>query len=223
MKRSRINAAIRNAEAMIAEHGWAMPDFARWSPETRAENAERSAWLSERQIGWDVTDFGLGRFEARGLVLFCVRNGLHGIAGERPYAEKLLFVGVDQETPFHAHKMKLEDIIVRGGGTLCVEFTSEGAVEPVTGEAVPDEIRIDGEVFPAFGRVHRLRAGQGITIPRGLQHRFWGEEAPVFVAEVSECNDDRGDNFFLEPIGRFSQIEEDEPPYRLLWNEGDGT
>ncbi|WP_424934035.1 D-lyxose/D-mannose family sugar isomerase [Amaricoccus macauensis] len=219
MKRSQINAAIREAEMQLAEHGWAMPDFASWTPEDHKAHSARSAWLSERQIGWDVTDFGSGRFETRGLVLFCVRNGLFGIEGERPYAEKLLFVGVDQETPFHAHKMKLEDIIVRGGGTLCVEFTAEGAVPPLSGEPVARTIRIDGEVFPAHGCVHRLKAGQAITIPRGLQHRFWGEGAAVFVAEVSQCNDDRSDNFFLEPLGRFTAIEEDELPHRLLWNE----
>ena len=219
MKRSEINAALRAAEDTCAAHGWALPDFARWTAEDHAANAGRSAWLAERQIGWDVTDFGSGDFARRGLVLFCARNGIYGAEGERPYAEKLLFVGVDQETPFHAHRMKLEDIIVRGGGTLCVEFTAEGAVEPLSGEPVAETVRIDGAEHPALGQVHRLTAGQGITIPRGLQHRFWGEGAPVFVAEVSQCNDDRGDNFFLEPLGRFSAIEEDAPPYRLLWNE----
>ncbi|KPP86325.1 MAG: hypothetical protein HLUCCA08_12800 [Rhodobacteraceae bacterium HLUCCA08] len=219
MKRSQINAALRAAEATCAAHGWALPDFARWAPGDHAANAERSAWLAARQIGWDVTDFGSGDFASRGLTLFCARNGLYGQPGERPYAEKLLFVGVDQETPFHAHKMKLEDIMVRGGGTLCVEFTPEGAVTPLSGEAVAETVWIDGAEFPAFGQVHRLTAGQAITIPRGLQHRFWGEGAPVFVAEVSQCNDDRGDNFFLEPLGRFSAVDEDEDPYRLLWNE----
>ena len=220
MKRSEINAALRDAEALLAEHRWAMPDFASWSAADHAAHPERSRWLAERQIGWDVTDFGLGDFARRGLVLFCVRNGIDGIAAERPYAEKLLFVGVGQETPFHAHRKKLEDIIVRGGGTLCVAFTPEGAVEPASGEPVADTVRIDGAEVPAHGTVHRLRAGQSITIPRGLQHSFWGEEAPVFVAEVSQCNDDKGDNFFLEGLGRFSEIEEDAPPHRLLWNEG---
>jgi D-lyxose ketol-isomerase len=219
MKRSEINAAIRGAERVLAEHRWAMPDFAAWTPADHAANPERHRWLSERQIGWDVTDFGLGDFARRGLVLFCIRNGIAGRPGERPYAEKLLFVGDGQVTPFHAHKMKLEDIIVRGGGTLCVEFSEEGTVTPANGEPVSDVAMIDGAEVPAHGTVHRLRAGQSITIPRGLQHSFWGEDGPVFVAEVSQCNDDKNDNFFLEPIGRFSTIEEDEPAYRLLWNE----
>jgi D-lyxose ketol-isomerase len=219
MKRSEINEAVRAAERVLADHSWAMPDFAAWAPADHAANPARHHWLSERQIGWDVTDFGLGDFARRGLVLFCVRNGIDGHPGERPYAEKLLFVGVDQVTPFHAHKTKLEDIIVRGGGMLCVAFTEEGAVTPASGEPVSNVAMIDGAEVPAQGTVHKLRAGQSITIPRGLQHSFWGEDAPVFVAEVSQCNDDKNDNFFLEPIGRFSQIEEDEPAYRLLWNE----
>jgi len=219
MKRSDVNAAIAAAEAQLAAHGWAMPDFARWTPAEHAANPVRSGWLAARQIGWDVTDFGLGDFARRGLVLFCVRNGLAGVPGERPYAEKLLFVGVEQVTPFHAHRMKLEDIMVRGGGTLCVAFTGEGAITPADGVPPGGVAMIDGAPVPAAGQVHRLRAGQSITIPRGLQHSFWGEGAPVFAAEVSQCNDDRGDNFFLEPLGRFSEIDEDAPPDRLLWNE----
>ena len=45
-----------------------------------------------------------------------------GVAEEKPYAEKLLVVGEKQETPFHFHKVKMEDIIVRGGGNLIIEF-----------------------------------------------------------------------------------------------------
>ncbi len=32
------------------------------------------------------------------------------------------------------------------------------------------------------------------------------------MGEVSKVNDDRIDNRFLEPIGRFAEIEEDEKP-----------
>lgn len=214
MKRSQINQSLKAAETMLAEYRWALPAWAYWTLADHNEYAAHSAWLRERQLGWDVTDFGSGDFEKRGLGLFCVRNGTQG-PNERPYAEKLLFVGVDQETPYHAHKQKLEDIMVRGGGTLCIEFTEQGAVLDVDAT----NVRIDGAEFPLYGQVHRLKAGQSITVPRGVQHRFWGEGAPVFAAEVSQCNDDLTDNYFLEPLGRFSEIQEDEPAYRLLWNE----
>ena len=34
--------------------------------------------------------------------------------------------------------------------------------------------------------------------------------------EVSQCNDDAADNRFYSKVGRFPQIEEDEPPLYLL-------
>jgi len=214
VNRSLINQALKAAEAMLVDYRWSLPNWSAWSIAEHRANSEHSAWLRTRQLGWDVTDFGSGLFEQCGLTLFCIRNGIAG-PDERTYAEKLLFVGVGQETPFHAHKQKLEDIIVRGGGTLCVEFNVEGAVlntEETT-------VRIDGAEAPLYGQVHRLTAGQSITIPRGVQHRFWGEHEPVFAGEVSQCNDDLSDNYFLVPTGRFSEITEDEPAYRVLWNE----
>lgn len=33
------------------------------------------------------------------------------------------------------------------------------------------------------------------------------------------CNDDENDNCFYEQMGRFPEIEEDEPPYRYLCTE----
>ena len=50
----------------------------------------------------------------------------------------------------------------------------------------------------------------------GDWHAFWGEGGDVLIGEVSTVNDDNTDNVFREAIGRFSQIEEDEPPRHLL-------
>ncbi|AEF53128.1 D-lyxose/D-mannose family sugar isomerase [Marinomonas posidonica] len=215
MKRSQINLALRQAEMMLNRYSWALPNWGKWSMLDHSKHPIQSRWLRERQLGWDVTDFGSGDFLKRGLTLFCIRNGKPNVVGERPYAEKVMFVGINQETPFHAHKNKLEDIIVRGGGTLCVEFSRDGAVL----DSGTDMVYIDGKAEVLFGKVHRLVAGQSITIPKGIQHRFWGEREVVFAAEVSQCNDDITDNHFLEKMGRFSEIEEDEAPYFPLWNE----
>ncbi|EIM71830.1 hypothetical protein A33O_22584 [Nitratireductor aquibiodomus RA22] len=38
----------------------------------------------------------------------------------------------------------------------------------------------------------------------------------MLIGEVSTVNDDVTDNIFADPIARFSEIEEDEDPYRLL-------
>ena len=68
---------------------------------------------------------------------------------------------------------------------------------------------------PAGGTV-MLHPGESITLPTRLYHTFWGTENRVLVGEVSMVNDDNADNRFYEPIGRFPQIEEDEPPLYLL-------
>ena len=52
-------------------------------------------------------------------------------------------------------------------------------------------------------------------------HRFYGEAGTgtVLAGEVSQVNDDLTDNYFIDPVGRFAQIEEDEPPLHPLWSE----
>ena len=73
----------------------------------------------------------------------------------------------------------------------------------------------------APGEPLRLEPGQSVTITRNLWHRFYGEagKGTVFVGEVSQVNDDLTDNYFLEQLGRFAAIDEDEPKLFPLWNE----
>ena len=58
----------------------------------------------------------------------------------------------------------------------------------------------------------------------GIEHALLPEQGVVtagdcIIGEVSKVNDDHTDNFFLDPIARFADIEEDEPPIHLLCNE----
>ena len=43
----------------------------------------------------------------------------------------------------------------------------------------------------------------------------------VLIGEVAKVNDDANDNCFLDPVGRFPEIEEDEPPLQLLVGDYD--
>ena len=67
----------------------------------------------------------------------------------------------------------------------------------------------------------RLQPGESITLYPGVYHSFWGEEGcgKILVGEVSKVNDDRTDNHFLEKTGRFPEIEEDEAPLYLLYQD----
>lgn len=216
MKRSDINATITRFQAVLEDFRWALPEWAMWTPEDYAAHPDIAHWLYDHQMGWDVTDFGGGDFATRGLALFCARNGIQSDEDGVPYAEKLLLVGEGQETPMHTHKVKLEDIINRGGGDLMIEFRWPD------GDNRKIEVRCDGIPY-TLDRDEPLTLvpGQSVTIPRGLYHRFYGApgKGEVFVGEVSQVNDDGGDNYFWDPVGRFSQIEEDEAPIHPLWNE----
>jgi len=113
----------------------------------------------------------------------------------------------------------MEDIIVRGGGNLIIEFhnNANGALADT-----PVNVMVDAtERMLAPGEPLRLRPGESVTITRELWHRFYGEpgSGTVFAGEVSQVNDDFADNYFFEKLGRFAGIEEDEPKLYPLWNE----
>lgn len=225
MKRSEINAHIARAEADFARAGLALPAFAAWTPADWAAAGSAVDALRAAGCGWDVTDFGSGDFARRGLLLFTARNGLFGGGGvgNRPYAEKMMIARRDQITPMHRHVEKIEDIICRAaldpGAALAIklfETKPDGTID----HERPVEARLDGVVRTvAPGTVVLLKPGESVTLLPGHYHAFWGEGGDVAIGEVSSVNDDTSDNYFAEPIPRFSTIEEDEPVYRPLVNE----
>jgi hypothetical protein len=220
MRRSEINEMLRDAAGMMTKHGFALPPWAHYSLAEWHARPDVARHCVARQIGWDVTDFGSGRFAERGLLLLCLRNGRPGAAADRSYAEKIMVVREGQETPWHHHRVKMEDIIVRGGGNLVIEFayrSREDAHDPRDVTVMVDETA----VTIAAATPLSLRPGSSVTLPQGLDHRFYGQagHGPVLVGEVSVVNDDLTDNYFLDDIGRFAALEEDEPPLYPLWSD----
>lgn len=219
MKRSQINAIMEEVDGFIREHRFHLPPFAYWTPEDWSQKGSEVAEIVENRLGWDITDFGLGHYEQTGLFLFTIRNGnpenwktLRG----KLYAEKLLVVGVDQVTPFHFHWSKMEDIINRGGGKLAIQVYNATPDEQLDLEG-DVQLSIDG-VWRTFraGEVVTLSVGESVSLSQYCYHKFWGEGSRVLVGEVSMVNDDSTDNRFLEPVGRFPEIEEDAQPLHLL-------
>ena len=230
MKRSRINAIMADAADLIARHGFALPPFAHWSPEEFRARRDEARHVIDARCGWDITDYGAGRFDEMGLFLFTLRNGrLDDLrrGGGMCYAEKLLISRERQLSPMHTHVLKAEDIINRGGGTLVVELYGSGA-DGGFDETSGGTVMLDGIARDyAPGERLRLAPGESVTLMPGDWHAFWGEPTEagaaeagaagdVLIGEVSTVNDDETDNIFREPIGRFAEIEEDEPPTHLL-------
>ena len=221
MKRSIINALIRDTQVLLKEHRFLLPPFAFWNPEDWSGKGLESAEIVKRRLGWDVTDFGLGDFEHQGLTIFTLRNGtLEDLKMGRGklYAEKVLIVDADQVTPFHFHWTKTEDIINRGGGDLIVRLYNSDHNENLDNDDVL--VCTDGtqRTVEAGGTV-RLRPGESITLNPRVYHTFWALESRVVAGEVSTVNDDYIDNRFLEPLGRFPEVEEDVEPDFLLVND----
>ncbi|MBZ0302049.1 MAG: D-lyxose/D-mannose family sugar isomerase [Anaerolineae bacterium] len=219
MKRSEVNTIIREADAFVKSFQFHLPPFAYWTPEDWRKKGPEAKEIADHKLGWDVTDMGQGRYHELGLTLFTIRNGapenLKSGRG-KTYAEKLLIVGVNQITPFHFHWQKTEDIINRGGGKLRIQLYNSTPDEKLE-EGSEVTVSLDGVVhtLPA-GSIVTLLPGESITLPTGLYHKFWAEEERVLCGEVSTVNDDLTDNCFLDALGRFSDIEEDEPPLYLL-------
>jgi D-lyxose ketol-isomerase len=223
VKRSDINRIMGEADEMIRSFGFVLPPFAYWTPsEFKARNDARR--IVDARMGWDITDYGRGEFDRMGLFLFTLRNGsLADLERGRGmvYAEKLLISRQDQLSPMHTHVIKSEDIINRGGATLAVKLygsDNDGGFARDRGGAV----RCDGIDRPfAPGEILKLAPGESVTLMPGDWHAFWGEGGDVLIGEVSTVNDDVTDNVFVEPIGRFAEIEEDEAPMHLLVSDYD--
>ena len=203
MKRSEINAILRDADAFLKQHQFYLPPFAYWTPEEWGAKDAEVGEIVDRRLGWDITDFGQGDYARMGLFVFTLRNGNaeslktgHG----KLYAEKILVVGIDQVTPMHFHWIKMEDIINRGGGKLVVQLYN----------ATEDEGLADSDVTVSIDGVSRtVAAGGTVTLSPARASRCrsaattssGARRARVLVGEVSLVNDDNTDNRFYEPVG----------------------
>lgn len=224
VKRSEINAVMKETLRFCGEMRFALPPFVHWSPADWAEKGPECNEIRDNQLGWDITDFGSGDFARTGLVMITIRNGnLTNPKYVKPYAEKLLVTLEGQVTPMHYHYQKCEDIINRGGGNLLLRLYNKTPDDGLDSADVT--VSIDGvkHTIPA-GEVLRLRPGESICMVSGLYHTFWGEPGTgtVLIGEVSKVNDDTVDNHFHDAVGRFPAIEEDAPPLHLLYTEYPG-
>jgi D-lyxose ketol-isomerase len=228
MKRSEINMRIKAMERMTEKTGFRLPPFLHWTPEEWKTKGHEYDEIRDNLLGWDVTDYGQGDYERLGLALITLRNGnTRNAKYRKTYAEKLLYVLDGQLSPMHYHWNKMEDIINRGGGNLLIRvYNADPGDKRKPDTAGSVEVEMDGRRFHvSAGTRVRVAPGESITLYPYEFHDIAAEPGTgeVLLGEVSMCNDDETDNYFLEDLGRFPSIEEDEPPYRLLCTEYPGA
>jgi len=216
MKRSEINKIIQDSIKFMDSFHWKLPEWAHWGIYEWRKNQGDCEQIFNHSLGWDITDFGSGDFSRRGLFLFTMRNGLFGKTG-KSYAEKIMIVREMQETPFHFHRNKMEDIINRGGGNLVFQLYKSDGEEDFSNDLI-DLYLDDRKISIRGGDYISLKPGQSLCLQPYVYHRFFAQDGmgDVLTGEVSQVNDDIRDNRFYESIGRFPVLSEDEEPFRYL-------
>ncbi|WP_320170542.1 D-lyxose/D-mannose family sugar isomerase [Maridesulfovibrio sp.] len=215
MKRSEINALIIEAKEFYARHGFNLPKWAFWGPDDWKGKGDSE--VVRNLLGWDLTDYGKGDFASLGLILFTLRNGNLKTGDPKPYAEKIMILREGQLCPMHFHWSKREDIINRAGGNLVIKLYGSDDSEQFSGK--PLDVSVDGFIRSVEpGGEVELEPGESVCLEPGMYHCFYAREGTgdVMVGEVSAVNDDNTDNRFYDPMPRFPEVEEDEPPVHLL-------
>ena len=145
MKRSEINKALKELEAMCAKYKCYLPPFCNFTPEEWQEKGHEYDEVRDCMLGWDITDYGLGNFDKFGFSLITIRNGCRTQPEKYPkvYAEKLLYLKEGQMAANHFHWFKTEDIINRGGGNCLIRVYNSLPNEEIDYES-DVEVHCDG-------------------------------------------------------------------------------
>ena len=221
MKRSEINAEFKWAKALLEKNNIRLPDRAYWTMAEWKANKPLIDVIAKTTVGWDITDYGTGKYLEIGAVLYTLRNGRQDDPGVGvPYCEKYILMRDGQRLPKHYHVFKTEDIINRAGGVLEVMLWNTDA----EGKELATDVTVfmDGirRTFKAGEKI-RVTQGNSITLTPHVAHIFGPEpgSGDIVVGEVSKVNDDTTDNYFMEPTSFFAKIEEDVPADHPLTNE----
>ena len=93
MKRSEINRCIKEFEGLLNKHCFALPPFLSFTPEEWQTKGHEYDEVRDNALGWDITDYGEGHFETKGLYLITIRNGnVHNKKYTKTYAEKIMML-----------------------------------------------------------------------------------------------------------------------------------
>ena len=222
MKRSDINRIMREAVKFFEDQKFYLPKFAYWTIKDWKNKGEEIQEIMVNKLGWDITDYGSGDFSKIGLLHFTIRNGniKDNLKGGKPYCEKIMILEDGQALPMHFHYNKIEDIINRGGGILQIQIYNSTKDEKLANTQL--NVSIDGvsRTYEA-GFIIELYPGDSITLKNKVYHNFKAKDGygKVLIGEVSSVNDDYTDNKFLKNMNRFGEIDEDEEPLYLLYDD----
>ncbi len=219
MRRSEINRYIKEAVVFLEKMYFKLPAWAYFNACDWENINPEYGGIVKNNLGWDVTDFGSGKFKDIGVVTFTMRNHIFDETSETGrYAEKVIIIRKNQLTPLHYHKEKTEDVINRGGGKLCVKLWLSDDNRGKSEKSFTLEIDgISRKIIP--GEILKINPGESISIKPGIYHTFWAEIDMVMAGQISSAEVDHQDTFFFENYRWKVEIEEDEKPDYFLYHE----
>ena len=164
MKRSKINAVIKDMEKLINNHGFQLLLFVNGHRRTGMKKGHEYDEIRDNMLGWDITDYGLGKFDEVGFALITLRNGnLKMDKYTKTYAGKTSDGKRGTDGPMHFHWNKMEDIINRGGGNVLI--TVYNSTEDGQFADTDVTVNCDGREFTVkAGTQIRLTPGESITV-----------------------------------------------------------
>lgn len=189
MKRSEINAVLREAESCFRRYHWALPPNPKW----------------------DITDFGLGDFSRHGLTLI-------NLADEPEYCEKLMYSRAGQVTPAHTHARKKEDIICRHGKLTLQLWQGHPDAETQPAE-FEVQISGEKRTHSQGAKLSLHAGERITLLPGVYHAFWAAAEDTILGEVSTANDDANDNFFVNPEIGRFPGIEEDEPPTVQLLSE----
>ena len=139
MKRSEVNKALRELEAMCQKYRCYLPPFCHFTPEEWETKGHEYDEVRDCCLGWDITDYGQGNFDKIGFSLITIRNGSQTMREKYPkvYAEKLLFLKEGHYTVPAGTQIRLTP-----GESIYIQqyLYHDFEVEPGTGDVLLGEV-----------------------------------------------------------------------------------
>ena len=180
MKRSEINKALKEMEAMIREYKFALPPFCHMTPQDWENAGHEYDEIRDNLLGFDITDYGLGRFEEVGFSLITIRNGnIKNDKYKKPYAEKLIFI------TDNCGEIVLDKLLIK---TILKEYPQIKAEAIVRGEAVLNDATLKDAkqvgltaVLPVFGNGTAIAGTCLSRIPQTVMKKI--DSADIIIAK----------------------------------------
>ena len=94
MKRSAVNQALKELEAMCEKYHCYLPPFCHFTPQQWQSIGHEYDEVRDCMLGWDITDYGMDHFDKFGFSLITIRTGNRAMADKYPKASMPLTISI---------------------------------------------------------------------------------------------------------------------------------